>query len=159
MKFELVVVEKHALKDSHRTLFAEMLKMQGKVQGDLRKKADRCKCICIATTNGKSVAIGAIKKKTDSDFAEHKANIPELSKEFQWELGYLFTDPEFQGHKIASSITQSLIRYFGNDNLMASTEITENPGMVKILENNAFKLHGKPWKVIYTGIFWGYFLK
>ncbi|HGY2645760.1 TPA: hypothetical protein ACNVDP_003410 [Klebsiella aerogenes] len=31
---------------------------------------------------------------------------------------------------------------------MASTEITENPRMVHILERNGFKLYGKPWKTM-----------
>ncbi|WP_299574479.1 hypothetical protein [uncultured Shewanella sp.] len=63
MEFEFVVVDKKDLNISHRSLFAEMLKMQGKVQGDLSLKADLCKSICIATYDGVAVAIGAIKKK------------------------------------------------------------------------------------------------
>ena len=159
MEFKFEVVEKQDLNDSHRSLFAAMLKMQGKVQGDLSLKADRCKSICIATCDGVAVAIGAIKRKTESDFSERKADILELSKEFQWELGYLFTKPHFQGRKLAKSITKLLIEHFGSGNLMASTEIKENPGMVKILESNAFMLQGKPWKSAIHGNLIGLFLK
>ncbi|WP_366862171.1 GNAT family N-acetyltransferase [uncultured Shewanella sp.] len=98
-------------------------------------------------------------EKTESDFAEHKANLPDLSSQFHWELGYLFTNPDFQGRKLAKSITKSLIEHFGNENLMASTEIKENPGMVKILESNGFELQGNPWKSAIHENLLGLFLK
>ncbi|EJG1632236.1 TPA: GNAT family N-acetyltransferase [Vibrio parahaemolyticus] len=159
MKLEFEVVDKIDLQDHHRQLFADMLQLQGKVQGNLLTKADRCKSICIASIDGKPVAIGAIKTKTCSDFTDIKADLPQLEKEFSWELGYLFTDPKFQGQKIARNIVQVLIHHFGSDNLMASTEITANPGMVKILESNGFKLFGKPWKSSIHEHFLGLFLK
>ncbi|AYF20126.1 TPA: GNAT family N-acetyltransferase [Vibrio parahaemolyticus] len=159
MKLEFEVVDKIDLQDHHRQLFANMLQLQGKVQGNLLTKADRCKSICIASIDGKPVAIGAIKTKTCSDFTDIKADLPQLEKEFSWELGYLFTDPKFQGQKIARNIVQVLIHHFGSDNLMASTEITANPGMVKILESNGFKLFGKPWKSSIHEHFLGLFLK
>ncbi|WP_421346103.1 GNAT family N-acetyltransferase [Aeromonas veronii] len=159
MKLEFEVVDKIDLQKHHRQLFAEMLELQGKVQGNLMTKADRCKSICIASIDGKPVAIGAIKTKTCSDFTEIKADLPQLEKEFSWELGYLFTDPKFQGKKIARNVVQILIHHFGSDNLMASTEITANPGMVKILESNGFKLFGKPWKSSIHEHFLGLFLK
>ncbi len=159
MKLEFEVVDKIDLQDHHRQLFADMLKLQGKVQGNLLTKADRCKSICIASIDGKPVAIGAIKTKTCSDFTDIKADLSQLEKEFSWELGYLFTDPKFQGQKIARNVVQILTHHFGNDNLMASTEITANPGMVKILESNGFKLFGKPWKSSIHEHFLGLFLK
>ncbi|HIF9459130.1 TPA: GNAT family N-acetyltransferase [Photobacterium damselae] len=159
MKLEFEVVDKIDLQEHHRQLFADMLQLQGKVQGDFLTKADRCKSICIASIDGKPVAIGAIKTKTCSDFTDIKADLPQLEKEFSWELGYLFTDPDFQGQKIARNIVQILIHHFGNDNLMASTEITANPSMVKILESNGFKLFGKPWKSSIHEHFLGLFLK
>ncbi len=159
MKLEFEVVDKIDLQKHHRQLFAEMLELQGKVQGNLLTKADRCKSICIASIDGKPVAIGAIKTKTRSDFTEIKADLPQLEKEFSWELGYLFTDPKFQGQKIAQNVVKILIHHFGSDNLMASTEITANPGMVKILESNGFKLFGKPWKSSIHEHFLGLYLK
>ncbi len=159
MKIEFKVVDKEQLETNHRALFAEMLKKQGKVQGDLSGKGDRCKCICIAKVDGAVAAVGAIKKKTASDFTDAKAAVPELSSDFQWELGYLFTDAEYQGRRLASSITETLIRHFGDGNLMASTEITANPRMVKILERNGFRLYGKPWKSAIHENYLGLFLK
>ncbi|HIF9499313.1 TPA: GNAT family N-acetyltransferase [Photobacterium damselae] len=162
MKLKFEVVDKTDLQDHHRKLLADMLQRQGKVRGkreQLLTKADRCKSICIASIDGKPVAIGAIKTKTCSDFTDSKADLPQLEKEFNWELGYLFTDSNFQGQKIAGNIVQILIRHFGKENLMASTEITANPGMVKILENNGFKQFGKPWKSSIHEHFLGLFLK
>ncbi|WP_318523300.1 GNAT family N-acetyltransferase [Photobacterium leiognathi] len=117
MKVEFEVVDKIDLQDQHRQLFANMLKLQGKVRVDnLLSKADRCKSICIASIDGKPVAIGAIKTKTSTDFTDTKADLPQLEKEFNWELGYLYTDPDFQGQKIAQNIVRILIHHFGNDN-------------------------------------------
>jgi hypothetical protein len=38
-------------------------------------------------------------------------------------VAYLSSIPDFQGRKLAKSITNSLIQHFGDGNLMASTEI------------------------------------
>ncbi len=159
MKIEYEIIHKNELKESHRRLFSEMLYKQGKIQGDLSKKADRCKLICIAKVDNKTVAIGAIKQKTKSDFSSDKANIPDLSNDFEWELGYLYTDDDFSGQRIASTISNTLIHNYGTENLMASTEITANPAMVKILEKNGFKLFGKPWKSSIHNNYLGLFLK
>lgn len=159
MKIKFEVLAKNQLDKTHRSIFAEMLKKQGKVQGDLSTKADRCKFICIAMVNSDVAAIGAIKEKTASDFTNEKAGIPELSKDIDWELGYLFTEPKHRGRKLASFITRILIRKFGDGNLMASTEISANPGMVKILEQNGFRLYGKPWKSVIHNNYLGLFLK
>ena len=159
MKTEFEVVDSSQLEKGHRSLFSEMLKEQGKVEGDLSKKADRCKYICLAKVDGAVAAVGAIKKKTASDFTDAKAGVPELSNDFQWELGYLFTDAKYQGRHLASSITETLIRNFGDGNLMASTEIKANPRMVKILERNGFRLYGKPWKSAIHENYLGLFLK
>ena len=159
MKTEYHLIHKQEFNDAHRQIFAEMLKRQGKVQGDLEGKVDRCKMICIARVNENPAAIGAIKQKTKSDFTAEKANVPELAKEFDWELGYLFTDPKYGGRGIASVISRTLIDNLGKENLMASTEISANPATVRILERNGFRLFGKPWKSKIHDNFLGLFLK
>ncbi len=146
MKIEYEIVKKEDLDDDHRKILSEMLSKQGEVQGDTLSKADRCKLICIAKMNSKVVSIGAIKIKTISDFSRKKSGLTELAKEFEWELGYLFTDSDFIGKGIASTIVRILLECYGEENLMASTEISKNPAMVKILKRNGFILHGKPWK-------------
>lgn len=159
MKIEYEIIQRTKFDDSHRNVFAEMLRKQGKVQGDLKVKLGRCKLICLAKVDDKVVSIGAIKQKTQSDFSNDKAGIPDLSSEFEWELGYLYTDEGYGGRGIASTITRLLIDSYGRGNLMASTEITANPAMVKILQKSGFQLFGKPWKSNIHDSYLGLFLK
>ncbi len=159
MKIEYEIIRREDFEDEHRKLFSEMLQKQGKVQGNTMSKADRCKMICIAKIDSKVVSIGAIKKKTESDFSNEKAGLTEFADQFEWELGYLFTENGYSGKGIASTIARTLIESYGNDNLMASTEISENPAMVKILEKNGFRLFGRPWKSRIHENYLGLFLK
>ena len=123
-----------------------MLRRQKKVKGDLTTKADRCKLLCVAKVDSTVVAIGGIKVKTETDFDGEKAGVPELASKFEWELGYLYTEPDYNGRGIGSNVTRLLIEAYGKGNLMASTEISANPAMVHILEKYGFRLFGKPWK-------------
>lgn len=82
MTLSLELITKDKLTDEHWKNFADLLEKQGKVKGVLIEKADRCKLICITKLNDKPVAIGAIKKKTLSDFNKSKANLPELADLF-----------------------------------------------------------------------------
>jgi len=159
IKIEYNIIKKEELSDHTRTIFAEALKKQGKVKGNLSIKADRCKIICIAKINEDIAGIGAIKVKTESDFSNEKASVPELSNAFEWELGYLYVNPDYSGKGIATNITRILIDAYGNGNLMASTEISANPAMVKILEKFGFRLFGKPWKSGIHKNYLGLFLK
>lgn len=157
LKYE--IIHKKEIDNSHRSTFANLLHLQGKVMGKLLEKADRCRFICIVTLNDKPVAIGGIKPKTSSDFDTNKADLLGLENAFEWELGYICTDTEYSGKGIASNVVRVLIEEFGSDNLMASTEISANPGMVKILEKNGFRHYGKPWKGRIHDNYLGLFLK
>lgn len=160
MKIEYEIIRKEELNDNIRTIFAEALNKQGKVMKyGLDKKADRCKVLCIVKINEDIAGIGAIKEKTKSDFSKEKASVPELSDNFEWELGYFYTDPKYYGKGIATNITRSLIDAYGSGNLMASTEISANPAMVKILEKFGFRLFGNPWKSSIHENYLGLFLK
>lgn len=144
LSYELI--EKKDLVEEHKIILADLLKKQGKVKGPFSKKADRCEFLCIAKYNNKPVAIGAIKKKTKSDFNSNKADLQSLEKLFDFELGYLYTSEEMSGKGIASQITKLLISNFKQENLMASTEISANISMEKILIRNGFEKYGKPYK-------------
>lgn len=159
MRRAVHIIRNEDLKDEQRNLFGDMLKEQGKVQGDFYQKADRCKLICILTILDEPVAIGGIKIKTESDFANQKANLPEIANLFKWELGYIYTRPKYEGNRFGSSVVKCLIDKYGNENLMASTEIHKNPAMVKILQKNGFRQHGKSWKSQIHGNDLGLFLK
>jgi GNAT superfamily N-acetyltransferase len=139
-------IDKNNFNEDHRKILANMLKKQGKVRGSFNQKIDKCKLVCIAWVNDDIAAIGAIKEKTQSVFSAKKAGLPELSNDFEWELGYFYTQEKYAGKGIASMIAKLLIEEYGEENLMASTEITANPAMVKILKKHGFRLFGKPWK-------------
>ncbi|MBS3953523.1 MAG: GNAT family N-acetyltransferase [Methylomicrobium sp.] len=159
MKIYYDIVKKENLKDEHRNVFSEMLQKQGKVKGNMMSKADRCKMICIAKDDSKVVSIGAIKRKTDSDFSNDNSGLEDLADQFEWELGYLFTENDSERKGFASTIVRLLIDNYGDGNLMASTEISKNPVMVKILEKNGFRLFGRPWKSNIHENYLGLFLK
>ncbi|CAI1694510.1 Acetyltransferase (GNAT) family [Serratia quinivorans] len=159
MGAKFLVIEKENITYSYRYVFAKMLKSQGKVKGELNKKADRCKAICFAYYNGELAAIGALKIKTKSVFSISKADLSSLESEFEWELGYIYTVPKYQGKGLAQNVVAALLESFEGDHLMATTEVSKNPRMVRILENNGFKLHGKPWKSNIHGNDLGLFLK
>jgi len=125
-----------------------MLEEQQKVESPYERKADRCKFICIVTDNEIPIAIGAIKEKTKKDFTSAKANLSEYANKFEWELGYMYVKKGYEGLGIATTIVKKLFTQFGEGNLMASTEITENPGMVKILKKYGFIHYGKTWKSV-----------
>src|SRR5437879_3481200 len=113
VRIEFEIRQRDEIDDSVRTTFAEMLRKQGKVQGDLAAKADRCKLICIARLDGKVIAIGGIKQKTASDFSSNKAGVPDLSKGFEWELGYLYTDRDYSGRGVGSHVGRVLVEAYG----------------------------------------------
>ncbi len=144
LKYEIIY--RINLQEFHRSVFAGLLNRQGKVKGNLLQKADRCKFICIVSIDKKPIAIGGIKTKTSEDFHKDKADLMDIEKSFEWELGYMYTDQEYLGKGIASNVARILLEEFKEGNIMASTEITANPGMVKILEKNGFRHFGKPWK-------------
>jgi GNAT superfamily N-acetyltransferase len=146
MKITYHIVERKDFDNNHRKILASMLKQQGKIRGNFDEKIDRCQLICIAFVENDVAAIGAIKEKTQSDFSAEKAGLPELSNDFEWELGYFFTQEKYAGKGLASMIAKLLIEEYGKGNLMASTEIAANPAMVNILQKNGFRLFGKPWK-------------
>jgi predicted GNAT family N-acyltransferase len=146
MKITYHVIHRQEFNENHQDILARMLKQQGKVQGNLNDKINRCKLICIAYVDNEVAAIGAIKEKTLSDFSDEKSGLPELSNDFEWELGYFYTQEKYTGKGMASMIAKLLIEEFGKENLMASTEITANPAMVNILQKFGFRLYGKPWK-------------
>lgn len=157
IKYQLIL--KEDICELHRQIVAKMLEEQQKVKAPYDGKADRCKFICIVTDNEIPIAIGAIKKKTKKDFNTAKGNLAEYADKFEWELGYMYVKREYEGQGIATTIVKELLTQFGEGNLMASTEITENPGMVKVLKKFGFSHYGKTWKSVKHENDLGLFLK
>lgn len=159
MSLEYQIVTQNQITPHIRETFALALRHQGKVQGNLLAKADRCKLICIAKIGDEVAGIGALKIKTSSDFSVDKAALPELSKDFDWELGYIYTAPKYGGKGIAKTVCHLLVEAHGKENLMATTEVSVNPRMVKILQDLGFSLCGKQWKSAIHGNYLGLYLR
>ncbi len=126
--------------------FVELLEQQNKVLDPTETKVKRCKLIAIGFSWGRPVAIGAIKPKTPSDFTATKSNLPERAADFDWEIGYFYTDPDFEKKKFSSTIFDRLLKEYGKGRLMATTEIRDGNRMVNILERRRFKQVGAGWK-------------
>ncbi|WP_316789648.1 hypothetical protein [Pedobacter frigoris] len=128
--------------------FVELLEKQNKVRDPTENKIKKCKYLAIGFSWGKPVAIGAIKPKTASDFTPAKANLPELAKDYEWEVGYFFTELQFQGRGFSSIIFNQLLEEYGSGRLMATTEIRQENTMINSLERRRFKQVGSTWKSI-----------
>lgn len=142
-----------------REAFKILLVKQNKVKNVSDLKINRCKYLCMSFVDGKPVSIGAIKPKTVSDFKENKANLPDLEKAFEWELGYFYTDIDHQCRGYGSEITETLIQKTEDINLMASTELAEKNSMKRILERTGFTRKGSAWKSQIHGGELGLFIK
>ena len=70
MILQFDIFESKDFKDFHRDVLGDLLKKQGKVQGDYYTKIAKCKIICIARIDNTPVSLGAIKKRTDSAFSK-----------------------------------------------------------------------------------------
>ncbi len=159
MKITYEIIRRENLTNEHRKELGKALEKQNKVIGDKYQKADRCKLICFAKIGNKVVGTGGIKIKMELTFSEQKANLPELNEQFEWELGYLYTSERYRRKGIISQIVSHLIEKHGEGNLMATTEVKENPAMVKTLEKNGFLRNGSTWKSKIHGNDLGLYLK
>lgn len=144
--------EPDSFSSNEKSIFLNLLIKQNKVLNPTIEKIDRCKFLGTASFEGKAVAIGAIKPKTSSDFQEPKANLPDLSDHYRWEIGYFYTLPKYEGNHISTAIFNSLMQKYGAGNLMATTEIREENRMVNMLLNRGFKKAGKTWVSIKSGM-------
>lgn len=159
MEIIFSVNDKDEITDEMRDIFSKLLIEQNKVLPPYDNKIDRCRYFCIVRVNDTPIALGAIKQKTNSDFDENKANLQDLRDHFPWELGYLYTKTDYCNLGIGTMVVKLLLNKYGSENLMASTEITNNPAMVKLLVKNGFKQYGEPWKSSIHDHYLGLFLK
>lgn len=129
-----------------KQVFLDLLIKQEKVQKPTIEKVNRCQLLCVCKVENQIVSIGAIKPKTNSDFNSDKADLNNMRSEFEIELGYCFTLPDFTRLGFSSMIAKMLLGKVGRENLMASTELHSDNSMIGILERAGFKQYGKPWK-------------
>ncbi len=139
--------------------FLTLLKKQGKIENPVRWKIMRCRLLGAGFVEDNMVCIGAIKPRTFSDFTAAKANLPNLADLFDWEVGYFYTEPKYEGNKYSSGILDGLITHYGTGNLMASTEIREGNRMINSLQNRGFVENGNSWTSVKSSASLRLFLK
>ncbi len=93
----------------------------------LRKRIEQAAAL-VFINEGSCIAVGAIKKpnKGYKDGVFLKAGVADKSKEFSYELGWLYVKPEARGNGLGHSLMQAVIKYLGNSSCYATTR--ENNG-------------------------------
>ena len=90
--------------------------------------------------NGKIISTASIKIPTDNykknTFTDSKANVD--YDNFEFELGYISTNLNFRGQKLASKLCYQLCALYSNQNIFSTTRIDNEP-MKSILSQNNFK--------------------
>lgn len=125
--------------------FIDLLIKQGKVETPTVERIKSCRQLSLCYADNQLIGIGAIKPKTKSDFAVNKADLSNIAQQFDWELGYFFTDSNFRGYGISTTIARLLLKGKDKENIMASTELYPDNAMIKVLEKFGFRQYGKPW--------------
>lgn len=146
MKISYKVDTPENFSTSEKATFLELLKVQGKVVSPNMDRINACKFLGLVFENGSIVAIAALKPQTKSVFFEQKANIPNESTNFSWEIGYCYTIPAHTGKGHCSDLAEQILKKVPSQNLMASTEIHAGNPMLKILEKNGFVRAGNTWQ-------------
>lgn len=144
--------------EEQKLAIVELLKLQRRVVNPSIQKLNACKFLGAYISDGTIISVGAIKPKTVSDFGPDKADLGSRLNDFEWELGYCYTDPDHTKKGYSSGIVRGLISKIENSKLIASTETNGSP-MRRILERNGFKKEGKTWNSSIHGGELGLFLK
>ena len=97
----------------------------------LRQRIEKA-AVLVFINDGGCLAIGAIKKpnKGYKDGVFSKAGVADKSKEFSYELGWLYVKPEARGNGLGHSLMRAVIKYLGDSGCYATTR-----------ENNASMHH------------------
>ena len=148
MTIEYLVESPKQMSETNIKCFEHLLDKQGQID-IVEGKSNRCYKICLVKLNGTSIAIGALKQVYKSPF--DYAGVPELSKNYNYEIGYLFVDKENIHENIGKLgigkyITRLLLNEIRKDNVFATTEKDNENSMLHILNSVGFKITGKPYK-------------
>lgn len=94
--------------------------------------------------NDKIISTASIKTPTDNYKTKTfiKSKTIRNNEDFLFELGYVSTDENFQGKKLASKLCDKLCKLYSNHNIFSTTRI-DNESMKSILAKNNFKETGK----------------
>ena len=95
--------------------------------------------------SGRLVGISAL-KNPNSNYKNRvfkKAGISELADNYDFEIGYAYTENEYRGNRINFHLNERLINMVKSRRVYATTA---NPSMINILKNLGFNPIGKPYQ-------------
>ena len=146
MKTKTIIKKTNSFRQDEKKKFLELLKEQNQVKNPTLVKINKCHFLCIAYDNDTPIGIGALKNVYKSPFDYAKLN-PELKKLFNYELGYLYikNNEKYRGLGIGKSISKLLVNAIPNENIFATTELSENNAMLHILKGLGFSIFGSPF--------------
>jgi hypothetical protein len=146
MTIEFNLIKSENLKEEEIEIFEKLLEEQGQVNTS-KGKAKRCNQICIVKVNQEAIGIGALKEVYKRPF--EYADVENLKKEYNYELGYLFVKDiaNLRGLGIGKYISKLLLNSVIEDNIFATTEFSQKNPMYHILKSFKFCSIGK----IYLG--------
>ncbi len=124
------IYNKEEITDDIADDFLKLLKKQEKVRNPNTNKIKLCRQIILCCVGNDLVGIGALKQKTKADFNVAKADLPNLEEKFEWELGYFYTDPNYEKRGIASTMARLLLYGKEKENFLATTEIYSTNSML-----------------------------
>lgn len=129
-----------------KEIFLDQLKEQGQIDKPTLEKINKCPFLCMAYDNNTPIGIGALKKVYKSPFDYAKLNL-KLKDEFNYELGYLYVkdNKKYRGQGIGKSISKLLANVVPNENIFATTELSESNAMLHILKGLGFNISGSPF--------------
>lgn len=134
--------------------FLELLRKQGQNDHVSEQAIESCPYLCMAHADDAIIGIGAIKELYRLGF--DYSGLKRLKHAFEAELGYLFVDDDaptgnFRRLGIGKTITRLLLNTLGNQNVFATTEISDTNPMWHILKSLGFKRRGRIYEGPGTG--------
>jgi len=146
--------------DAEKEQFITLLEKQGQVSHPTMEKINLCYRICLLYFDELPIGIGALKQVYNSPF-DH-SGLPELKEYFKYELGYLFidnVDNKYRRLGLGKMISRLLLSESEDENIFATTDLSESSPMKYILNSLGFEQQGKPYLGRNTQKLIGLFLK
>ncbi len=138
--YEIKIGKPDLFTEKEKDEFYNLLINQQKVTPS-KTRINGCNLLGIIYSKGKAVSIGAIKNPNYNAF--DKANVDLNKKKIKYELGYLFTEANFEKKSLSSILSCLLLKEIFYKPTYATTESIENNSALKLLLNLGFKKFGK----------------
>ena len=112
----------------------------------------RALSLSFAKVGGELVGVGAIKRPNQSYHEKvfSKAKLSQRQAEFEFELGWVYTNASARGKGVASSVVSSLVAALNGAPAYATSR-TNNPHMHRVLQKFGFVANGAPYASALNG--------